>query len=193
MKFEHNIICDFIDEGSTVLDLGCGEGDLLCLLKEKGKIKQGHGLEFSEDKISICIQKGLSVQHDDIDKGLEDYPDKSFDYVILSETLQEVRNPLLVIKEMLRVGQKGIISVPNFGHWRNRFQLFFLGKAPVSDNLPYEWYETPNLHFFTSKDFILFCKQQNIKILQSVYTSNRKIITAMPNLFAEEGLYLLSR
>ncbi|MDX9755627.1 MAG: methionine biosynthesis protein MetW, partial [bacterium] len=117
-KFEHTIISELIASGSTVLDLGCGEGDLLFLLKQQGKITKGSGVEVCEEKVSISIQKGLSVHHGDLDEGLADYPDKSFDYVILSETLQEVHNPSLVIKEMLRVGHKGIVTVPNFGYWK---------------------------------------------------------------------------
>lgn len=192
IKHQHEIILSLIEEGSRVLDLGCGEGDLLCLLKERGKIKKGSGVEVSEEKVSICIQKGLSVHHGDLDEGLADYPDHSFDYVILSETLQEVHKPSLVINEMLRVGRRGIVSVPNFGHWRNRFQLFFLGKAPVSENFPYEWYDTPNIHFFTIKDFILFCKRNRYSISHSVYSSQQTRITFWPNWFAEEAFFVLS-
>jgi methionine biosynthesis protein MetW len=190
-KKAHTIISELIENGSRVLDLGCGEGELLCLLKNKGLVSKGSGVEVSEEKVSICIQKGLSVHHSDIDEGLADYPDKSFDYVILSETLQEVHKPKLVIQEMLRVGKKIIVTVPNFGHWRNRCQLFFLGKAPVSENLPHPWYDTPNIHFFTTKDFILFCKQQNLSIVHSVFTCNGAKIQFWPNLFAEEAFFVL--
>jgi methionine biosynthesis protein MetW len=189
-RYVHEIICDIVEEGSKVLDLGCGGGDLLYLLKERKKVR-GTGVEVSEEMVYECIRKGLSVHHGDVDEGLADYPDKSFDYVILSETLQEVRHPLLVFKEMLRVGKKGIISFPNFGYWRVRFQLFFQGKAPVTTTLPYNWYDSPNIHFFTIKDFICFCEHVDFTIVQSFFVKGEKKITFLPNLCAEAALFVI--
>lgn len=191
-SIEHCFICDIVEVGSKVLDLGCGEGDLLKLLQEKRNVT-GAGVEVSEEKVYSCIHKGLmSVHHGDIDEGLADYPDHSFDYVILSETLQEVRKPALVIDEMLRVGRKGIVSFPNFGYWPARLQLFFLGRAPVTQSLPYEWYEGPNIQFFSIKDFIHFCRKKPHTIVRSIYFLNGREIRILPNLRADSALFVLS-
>ncbi len=189
--FEHEIICSIIEEGSKVLDLGCGGGDLLQILKNKKNI-QGTGVEVSESLVYECIRKGLTVHHGDINEGLADYLDQSFDYVILSDTLQEVHNPILVFKEMLRVGRKGIVSFPNFGYWRARSQLFFLGQAPVTKTLPHSWYETPNIHFFTIKDFFHFCEQEQFQIAQSYFLKKNRQIRFMPNLRAELALCVIA-
>ena len=191
-NIEHDLICSIVEEGSKVLDLGCGEGNLLKRLKEQKGIT-GAGVEVSEEKVYACIHKGLmAVHHGDIDTGLADYPDKSFDYVILSETLQEIHKPALVIGEMLRVGKKGIVSFPNFGYWRARMQMFFLGRAPVTKALPYEWYEGPNIQFLTIKDFLRLCTIKSHPIVQSVYFCHGKKITFMPNLRANAALFVLS-
>ncbi len=190
-RYEHELICNIVEEGSKVLDLGCGKGDLLHLLQEQKNV-QGTGVEVSEEDVCECIHKGLSVHHGDIDEGLADYLDQSFDYVVLSETLQEIHKPLLVFREMLRVGKKGIVSFPNFGYWRARCQLFFLGRAPVTKSLPYKWYETPNIHFFTIKDFLTFCEKEQFNIVRSFYIKHRKLQNFMPNLFAEAALFVLT-
>ena len=189
-RFEHEIICHIVEEGCKVLDLGCGEGDLLKLLGDRRKV-QGTGVEVSEQKVYECIHKGLSVHHGDIDEGLSDYPDKSFDYVILSETLQEVHKPRLVIKDMLRVGKKGIVSFPNFGFWKGRLQLLFLGRSPMTQTLPFDWYETPNIHFFTIKDFFHFCERERVQVVQSVFIYKGREITLLPNLLADSALFIL--
>jgi len=185
------MICALVEEGSKVLDLGCGEGDLLKMLQDRRKAL-GVGVEVSEKKVYECIHKGLSVYHDDIDKGLADFPDRSFDYVILSETLQEVHKPRLVLREMLRVGKKGIVSFPNFGFWRGRCRMFFLGRSPITRTLPFDWYETPNIRFLTIKDFYRFCGRERIQIARSVFLRQEKEISLFPNLLADSALLVLS-
>jgi len=189
-NYEHDIICQLIEKGSKVLDLGCGEGELLLRLQQENGV-QGVGVEVAEEKVYKCIGQGLSVHHGDIDEGLKDYPDKSFDYVILSETLQEVRKPYLAIEEMLRVGRRGIISFPNFGFWKARWQLFAYGTAPITDSLPFEWFDGPNIQFFSIKDFQRFCELKKIKIVQSVYFNGGHKVSLLPNLLAQSALCVL--
>ena len=188
-RYEFDIICEIIEDKSRVLDLGCDEGDLLNLLKQKRNI-EGSGVEVAEEKVYHCISKGLSVHHGDIDQGLADFPDKSFDYVILSETLQEVRKPMLVFKEILRVGHKCIVSFPNFGHWSSRWQLL-LGRSPVTTKLPYQWYEGPNTQFLTIYDFIYFCNEMNYSLVHQFYLRNGKRISLLPNLMADTALFVI--
>ncbi len=188
---EHELICQIVEEGSKVLDLGCGEGDLLKKLQERKKA-QCTGVEVSDDKVYECISKGLTAYHGDIDEGLEDFPDKTFDYVILSETLQEVRKPKLVIAEMLRVGRRGIVSFPNFGYWKSRCQLFFFGRAPITEALPFDWYDGPNIQFLSIKDFYRFCDKENHQIVQKIFMTKGRIVKIMPNLLAESALCVLA-
>jgi methionine biosynthesis protein MetW len=188
-RYEFDVICEFIEPGSRVLDLGCGEGDLLKLLHERRNV-EGAGVEVSEDKVYACISKGLSVHHGDIDQGLADFPDKSFDYVILSETLQEVHKPAWVFQEMLRVGRKCAASFPNFGHWSARWQLA-MGRTPVTDTLPFEWYEGPNIKFLTIKDFVRFCGQKQYTIDHAQYFCKGKPIRFLPNLLADSALFVI--
>lgn len=190
VRFEHEVISDLVNPGAKVLDLGCGEGQLLELLK-KSKNAKGTGVEVAQEKVYKCISKGLTVFHGDIDEGLADFPDKSFDYVLLTDTLQEVRSPSLVIKEMLRVGKQCIVSFPNFGFWSVRVQLLLFGRSPITRALPYDWWETPNLHFFTVRDFFRFCKSEGFHISQSVFIRNGKRVNMTPNLFAEDAVCVL--
>lgn len=190
VRFEHEVISDLIHEGAKVLDLGCGDGELLELLKKKKKA-QGTGVEVAQEKVYKCISKGLTVFNGDIDEGLADFPDKSFDYVLLTDTLQEVRKPSLVIKEMLRVGKQCVVSFPNFGFWSVRLQLFLYGRSPITRALPFDWWDTPNLHFFTIRDFNRFCDSEGLRITQSVYIRNGKRVNASPNLFAEEAVCVI--
>lgn len=193
----YSLILDMIDENSKVLDLGCGNGFLLKLLKEKKKIK-GNGIEIDQTEVIKCLEKGLSVIQGDIDEGLQQFVDKSYDYVVLNQTLQSTHNPNFVLDEMLRVGKKCIVSFPNFAYWRIRFYLFFTGNMPKSRVLPYEWYDTPNIHLLTIKDFYEYAKKKNIKIEQAIYTTRatkRESLqySLFSNFFAEEAIFLISR
>jgi methionine biosynthesis protein MetW len=185
------IIAGLVEERSTVLDLGCGTGELLDLLARVRHV-DGQGIEIDEQAIYHCVERGLSVFHDDIDTGLSEYDDKSFDYVILNNTLPQVKNLESVLQNALRVGRKVIIGLPNFAHIKTRAQLFFGGRAPVTPSLPYEWYSTPNLHFCSLSDFIIYCKKRGIKILRADYLSAEKTIKSWPNLFAETGIFIIS-
>ena len=149
---DYRIIGEIVDDGARVLDLGCGEGDLLAWLEQRKHV-EARGVEISTEKVRKCVAQGLSVYQSDIDVGLADYPDHCFDFVILSQTLQEARKPQIVLREMVRVGHRAIVAFPNFGHWSVRLSLAWRGRAPKTSHLPYEWYETPNIHFVTIPDF----------------------------------------
>lgn len=195
-RADYAVIARMIEPGAKVLDLGCGDGDLLMLLRDERQV-QGRGLEISEEGIKACIAKGLTVAHTNIDDGLADYADKSFDYVILNQTLQAVLRPRVVLAEMLRVGKRGIVSFPNFAYWRVRMQFFFRGRMPVLDCLPYAWYDTPNIHHVTINDFRRYCHEQRYRILRehhlnSLDTHWLRHVRVMPNLFARYGLFMLA-
>ncbi len=189
---DHRLILEWVREESKVLDLGCGDGTLLSLLIEDKKC-QGTGIEIDEQAIYSCVARGVSISHSDIDTGLSDYSNKRFDYVILNESLQQVLHPESVILEALRVGKKVIVGIPNFCHIRARLQIFLQGRVPVTKELPYQWYDTPNLRFLSIKDFRYFCKKNNIKILKEQGISTGKKIFLFPNLFANIGMYLLEK
>ena len=191
IRLDHQIISEWVDSGATVLDLGCGSGDLLyVLIKQKGA--RGHGLEINEQEIYKCMAKGLNVLHGDIEKGLSDYKDRSFDYVILNQSLQQIRSVDAVIKDALRVGKKVIVGFPNFAYYRSRVQIFFGGKTPVNESLPYQWYETPNLHFFSISDFLEYCRTRTIRIERQAFLNKTGQVYLFPNVFAETGLFLIS-
>ena len=180
-----------MESGSSVLDLGCGDGELLALLvKEKGV--KAKGIDINEHAIYECIAKGLSVLHGDIDKGLLDYADKSFDYVILNQTFQQLRKPDAVLREALRVGKEAIVSFPNFAHFSARLQIFFAGRTPVTQSLPHKWYDTPNLHFLSISDFVEYCKTRNIHIKRAEFLSGDRKIHVFPNLRALVGIFLIT-
>ena len=196
MRFDLDVIASWIEPGARVLDLGCGEGSLLEYLIQHKKVI-GSGIEKNESRVAKCIEKGLSVLQGDINQEVEDYPDNSFDYVILSQTLQQVYAPDNLIRSMLRIGKKGIVSFPNFGHWRVRLQLLMTGHAPVTKQLPYQWYDTPNIRVLTLKDFRKFAYEVGYRILKEVaietQTVSREgnIVRVMPDLRATYGIFLI--
>lgn len=190
IRLDHKIICDIIQPNSRVIDLGCGDGDLLRLLVDK-KNASVQGIELSEKAIYKCVAKGVSVFHGDIETGLRGYPDKSFDYVILNQTMQETKNVEVLFKEAFRIGKKAIVGFPNFAFYKARLRLFFLGKVPMTKSLPKPWHSTPNLHFLSLTDFGDFCEEKNIKILKKFYLSHAKQVKIFPNLFALNGIFLL--
>lgn len=186
------LICSLVYEGASVLDLGCGDGTLMELLASRRGCR-ATGIEISEEDIYACIGRGLPVHHADLDAGLGDYADLSYDYVILSQTLQAVRKPKVVLREMLRVGRLGVVSVPNFGHWRVRRELVRTGRMPKTLELPYEWYDTPNIHLATVRDFEDLCRVEGIEISRAVYLSGGKPIRYWPNLRAEIALFVVRK
>ena len=191
-----DIISGWINPDSRVLDLGCGDGTLLAHLWNTRQVT-GYGLEIDPEKIIKCINADVNVIQADLDKGLRDINDNTFDYVILTQTLQAVQHPDRLLDEMLRVGKEGIVSFPNFGHWRNRLQITFGGHMPVSRNLPDEWFDTPNIHLCSVKDFEILCRKKNIDIIQrSVVDHQRRtspFMRLLPNLLAEFALFRIRR
>ena len=190
IKAEHEIILDWISKEASVLDLGCGDGELLALLVSEKQV-HAQGIELNETAIHRCVALGLSVFQQDIDTGLSEYANESFDYVILNQTLQQVKKPDFALKEALRVGKKAIVGFPNFVQASARLQIFFKGRVPVTKALPYEWYDTPNLHFLGITDFKDYCKKRNIHIEDSAFIRKKGTVKLFPNLFAEIGLFLL--
>ena len=191
-KVDQEIISGWVQLGSSVLDLGCGDGELLTRLIQEKRVR-AQGIELSEQAIHQCVAGGLSVFQEDIDTGLTEFADKSFDYVILNQTFQQVKKPDFVLQEALRVGKKSIVGFPNFVHFRARFQIFFHGRVPVTSALPYEWYDTPNLHFLSIADFTEYCGKRRVRIEQAEYIKGDRKVRFLPNLFAETGLFLLSK
>ncbi len=189
-RLDHEIIYQLIEPDSKVLDLGCGQGDLLDLLVKRKNVK-AQGIELKEEAIYNCVEKGLSVFHGDIDSGLSEYPDKTFDYVILNQTMQEAKNVEFVIDEALRVGKKVVVGFPNFAYIGSRLKLLLKGKSPITLSLPYFWYNTPNLHFLSVKDFKEFCIEKNIRVVKAFYLSKRKSLRLLPNLFALNALFVI--
>ncbi len=198
MKNEFKVIAELIEKDKKVLDVGCADGTLMKFLKDNKNINI-RGLEISKEKVQECIAKGLTVIEGNAEKDLKQFPDKSFDYVILSQTLQAFLNPELVLNELLRVGKKTIITIPNFGYWRVRLHLLLKGTMPITKTLPDEWYNTQNLHMCTIKDFDHFVKSRNIKIFKSIALNkiNTSLINErnleIKNLSADLGIFLIEK
>jgi methionine biosynthesis protein MetW len=167
-RIDHKLIRDLVPNGATVLDLACGNGELLSELIAAKSVR-GSGVEVSQEAVEACVSKGLSVFHGDLDEGLADFGNGSHDVVILSMSLQQLRRPRMIVREMVRVGKLVIVSFPNFAHWTPRSQLFFGGRMPVSRDLPYQWSETPNIHLCTIKDFRILCREEGLCIQQELY------------------------
>src|SRR5215470_9862722 len=192
------LVADMVTPGARVLDIGCGDGTLLRLLAEKRGV-DGRGIELSQAGVNSCVAQGLSVIQGDADTDLVHYPDLAFDFAILSQTLQATYSPRHVIEQLLRIGKRAIVSFPNFGHWRVRTQLLFDGRMPRTDNLPDRWYDTPNIHLCTIKDFLGLCRDVGAKVerVAALNAYGTKLGVAMPlfmqNLFGEQAVFLLSR
>ena len=191
-RLDYEIIYEVIEDGSRVLDLGCGNGDLLYLLA-RDKNAKVQGIEFNDEAIYRCVKKGLSVFNSDIESGLVEYPEQSFDYVILNQSMQEVTKVDFIIHEALRVGEKVIVGFPNFANYAARLQLFFHGRAPMTKALPHYWYDTPNVRCLSISDFHEFCKEKKVRVLKAYYLGEKKQILFCPNLFALNAVFLLTR
>jgi methionine biosynthesis protein MetW len=190
VRWDHLFIVEEVPRGSRVLDLGCGRGTLLKMLADRKGVR-GTGIELVEEKVYDAVAKGVTVYHGDFNEGLSYYPDNSFDYVVLSQTLQEALETVQTLLEALRVGRYVVASFPNFGHWRSRLQLLVTGRAPVTRSLPYQWYDTPNVHSLTIKDFRRFAREQQISIVQEFFVGEKGRLRFWPNLRALYGVFVL--
>jgi len=198
MRYDLDLIASWIAPGARVLDLGCGQGELLEYLLEAKQVR-GFGVERDEEKAAAGIARGVSILQGDLIEEVRDYPDFAFDFVVLSQTLQQVNEPLELLQQILRVGRRAVVSFPNFAHWRNRCQLFFQGQAPVTPELPYDWHDSPNIRVITFKDFSRFCAHYGIRVLERVAVTTDPssatglVLTWLPNLRASYGIFLLSK
>lgn len=196
LRPEFQYIVEIVKPGSSVLDLGCGEGNLMKAL-QKQKRARVQGIELSDTAVQACVEKGLFVYHGDLDEGLADFNDHSVDYVILTSTIQVLHRPDLLILEAARVGKKCVISVPNFGYWGVRFQLLFEGVMPKTSRLPYEWYDTPNIHLTTIKDFKRFCREHSLRVISEtdlvIGDDSCKHVRMLPNFLADYGIFVLEQ
>ena len=196
MKKEFKVITELIEENSRVLDVGCGDGDLMKFLLQNKTIDI-RGLEISKKNVQNCLSKGLAVIEGNAENDLSQFPNNSFDYVVLSQTLQAFLNTERVINELLRIGKRAIVTIPNFGHWKMRLHLLIKGTMPVTEVLPNEWYNTPNLHMCSIKDFFNFCEKRNIKIFRSLALNKEKISSidlsnlGIKNLISDLGIFLI--
>ena len=197
-RLDFLLVADMIEPGSRVLDVGCGDGSLLALLRDTRGV-DGRGIELSREGVSACLAKGLPVIQGDADTDLADYPDDSFDYVVLTQTIQATRRPRVVLEHLLRIGRRAVVSFPNFGHWRVRAELGIRGRMPVTENLPDTWYDTPNIHFCTIRDFVALCDEVGAEMERAVALNagGKPMRVTLPwwvwNLFGEQGVFLLRR
>ena len=194
LRGDLRLVGSMIEPSTRVLDIGCGDGELLYYLVHSKGV-DGRGMELSQSGVNSCVRHGLSVIQGDADNDLEDYPSDAFDYVVLSQTLQATRRPREVLLNLVRIGRHAIVSFPNFGHWRIRLGLLIAGRLPSTALLPYPWYDTPNIHLCTIRDFALLCRDEGIRVEKSVSLDRhgRPYTRALANLMAEQGLFLLSR
>jgi methionine biosynthesis protein MetW len=197
-RLDFLLVAGMVERGARVLDVGCGDGSLLALLRDRCGA-DGRGIELSRDGVSECLAKGLPVIQGDADTDLADYPDDAFDYVILSQTIQATRQPRVVLEHLLRIGRRAIVSFPNFGHWRVRGDLLLRGRMPVTDNMPYSWYDTPNIHFCTIRDFVELCREVGAQMEKAVAldAGGNPVRVTLPwwvwNLLGAQGVFLLRR
>lgn len=198
LRADLQVVADLIPQGATVLDVGCGEGELLSWLQHEKKVA-GRGMELSQAGVNRCIARGLSVIQGDADTDLEFYPDGAVDYAVLSQTLQTLRAPDKVLSELLRIARHAIVSVPNFGHWKNRLYLLTRGRMPVTSTLSYQWFDTPNIHFCTISDFVELCERQGFIIEKRFYVTHQGMPAnfrnkgMFANLLGEQGVFMLRR
>jgi methionine biosynthesis protein MetW len=197
-RLDFLVIADMVEPNARVLDIGCGDGSLLALLRDR-RGADARGIELSREGVSECLAKGLPVIQGDADTDLAAYPDDAFDYVILSQTIQATRQPRVVLEHLLRIGRRAIVTFPNFGHWRVRLDLVLFGRMPVTENMPYSWYDTPNIHFCTIRDFVELCREVGAWMERAVAidAGGKPIRVTLPwwvwNLFGEQGVFLLRR
>lgn len=198
MRFDLQVIASWIEPGARVLDLGCGHGDLLEYLKKHKQVK-GTGIEFSEEKVAKCIERGLTVLQGDFRKEVCDYPEGRFDVVVLSQTLQQIRDPKELLNDLLWIGKRVIVSFPNFAHWSARLQILFTGMAPITDQLPYEWYNTPNIRVISIRDFKRFLRISGVRTVREVAINTHhhdfkgNIVRSFKNLRATYGIMMVER
>jgi methionine biosynthesis protein MetW len=196
LRADLQAIADLVEQGSKVLDIGCGDGELLAWLAREKKV-DGRGLELSQSGVNAAIARGLSVIQGDADADLQYYPAQAYDYVILSQTLQTMRDPKTVLGDLVRIGKHAIVSVPNFGYWKNRLYLLCLGRMPVTKTLSFQWFDTPNIHFCTLSDFVSLCELMQVTIEKRVYVDHNGTPSylqgkgAFANLFGEQGVFML--